>query len=1011
MLHYTGVWRTSERPLVAAVFFALLTLPAMSQSVRTFPARTYFAGIDVLYRGDYRAAERAFQSELRGAIKTPQSRWIDSICYYAMLGETYFMQGRNAEALEHFNNAAKLYLAFPQWMLNVDFPNISPDINRARQEAPPWGRSQRNAAPGRFPETMLIQQGQFLTEERLAQGGVITPPQLWPVNVAEIVRCTALAIRRRNELLGPLGPHDEISAQLVTQLRRGSTPPNHWSVAWAELLLGLAETGLDRTAEAQKNLSRGLVVGGQFDHPLTGVALLEQGRLMLRSGNFQAAARLFEEASYAAFYFDDPGVVDESLALGQEAHLLGGGAGVYPPLQLAAEWARRENWRHIQAHMLLLLAESLAAADQGESAETLLKVDLPRLLSRRGLPQSRLMAKYRFVIAQVAYQLNRPQGAAEALQEALAFQSASSLWNFQIALADKMFDARRLRGKTAREIYAILLGDPTADDWARRPMESLGVLSVAHLESFDRWFLATIDERQAESAMEVADRAHRQRFLSSLPLGGRLLALEHLLEAPDAALPQAALLQRQDLLVRYPQYQELLRNVARLRRELEQGPLVPADETAAQEQAQQIAELAELSRARDVLLRRIALSRQPSDITFPPALATAEVQSHLKPGQVLVLYHETQGRVYAFAITRDQYTAWQVGPLNKVQQVVASYLRALGNHDANREIQPEMIADATWRPAAAQAQQLLLGEARLDLSKVTELIVIPDQLVWYVPFEAFVENSEPTAEPLLARIRLRYCPLAALAAADPRPLRRVTHTAVVLGKLFPRAEDGVARSAFEQMAQVVPTAEALADPLPGPSGLVASLAEELIVLDEIDPAGQSLYDWMPLPTNRRSGGDTLADWLLLPAGGPQRIILPGFHTPAEDALRKPGRVGRPGDDLFAATAGLIATGAKTVLISRWRTGGKTAFELVREFAQELPHTTPSEAWQRSVLLARESPLDVSAEPRLTRLEDAAAPTTAVHPFFWAGYMLADTGAAQDGESAVLAGEEAGGVVE
>jgi hypothetical protein len=86
----------------------------------------------------------------------------------------------------------------------------------------------------------------------------------------------------------------------------------------------------------------------------------------------------------------------------------------------------------------------------------------------------------------------------------------------------------------------------------------------------------------------------------------------------------------------------------------------------------------------------------------------------------------------------------------------------------------------------------------------------------------------------------------------------------------------------------------------------------------------------------------------------------------------------------------MANGARTILLTRWRTGGRTNFELVREFVQELPQIPATEAWQRACLLARESPLDASREPRLKKSDDAAAPPTADHPFFWAGYLLVDS---------------------
>ncbi|HEX5500200.1 MAG TPA: hypothetical protein VFX03_13270, partial [Thermomicrobiales bacterium] len=102
--------------------------------------------------------------------------------------------------------------------------------------------------------------------------------------------------------------------------------------------------------------------------------------------------------------------------------------------------------------------------------------------------------------------------------------------------------------------------------------------------------------------------------------------------------------------------------------------------------------------------------------------------------------------------------------------------------------------------------------------------------------------------------------------------------------------------------------------------------------------------------------------------------------------------GAAANELFLSTCGLMATGARTVLISRWRTGGQTSYDLVREFVQELPETTASNAWQRSIELVSRQPLERSAEPRF-KGDSQHAPPLAENPFFWAGYLLVDTGSA------------------
>ena len=97
-----------------------------------------------------------------------------------------------------------------------------------------------------------------------------------------------------------------------------------------------------------------------------------------------------------------------------------------------------------------------------------------------------------------------------------------------------------------------------------------------------------------------------------------------------------------------------------------------------------------------------------------------------------------------------------------------------------------------------------------------------------------------------------------------------------------------------------------------------------------------------------------------------------------------------GNEIFLSVCGLMSSGTRTLLLSRWRTGGKTSFDLIREFVQELPHTTPAKAWQRSIFLTVASRIDPEAEPRIKRTPDGEAPR-AKHPFFWAGYMLVDSG--------------------
>jgi hypothetical protein len=230
-----------------------------------------------------------------------------------------------------------------------------------------------------------------------------------------------------------------------------------------------------------------------------------------------------------------------------------------------------------------------------------------------------------------------------------------------------------------------------------------------------------------------------------------------------------------------------------------------------------------------------------------------------------------------------------------------------------------------------------------------------------------------------------------LAVGDPRGRRQAGRTAVVVGRLFPRDEPAVTQFAFDELSRVVPGAVALREPMPATSDVFSSLFDGLIVLDDITSTDLPAYEQSLLELDKGSPGSRLDDWFALPFGGPASVILPGFHTAAENSLKRSKPVDA-GEEVFQAVMGLMASGAQTVLLSSWRTGGQTSFDLVREFALELPHSTAAEAWQRSVLLARNNRLQEDLEPRLD-LRGAENPPPATHPFFWSGYQLIDTGTA------------------
>jgi len=987
--------------LAAMAVLTLGAVPARAQMERNVPSARYLAAFSVFYDGEYRDAVKIFQDEGRGSIKTPQSRWIDSICYETMCGECYYQMGMLQQALEHYTAAVKLYVAFSDWMLRVQFP---PNIRAsATGRQIPWGGSTSGARLGQYPETVLISQGRINNNEVIKQGGVVQQPLYYPINVQEIVRSTTLAIRRRGELLGPLGEHDPLTADLIAALLRRPCPPNHWSEAWVNVQLGLAYIAGGKPTQGILFLERSRVAAGEFAHPFTSIALLELGKVALQLGEYPKAAKYLEEATYFAVYYPDPGVLEEAFRYGTINHLVSGQRGVYPPLATAAEWARRQQIRQPEVSLLLDAAENYASLGQvREAAEALARAK--DRIGVRAMGRGYVGARLNYLAALVAFQQGRiPEGDA-ALSAAMTYMKQGSHRLLHISLADGFFAGNDLRtaSRTSMDLFTKVLSDPQPIDWLLDPMETLAVLDTPHVPAYEHWFMVALEGRKEhENALQISDCARRHAFFSTLGYGGRLQSLRWLLDGPVELLDQQAQLQRRDLLARYPRYGQLSQQVAQLRNRLKAVPLVAANQEALKAQGKDLAAMAAASLLQEAILREIAVRREPASLVFPPLRTADDIQKSLPEKHAILAFFATRQQMYGFLMNNKRYTYWPVQSPAALTQKLVSMLRDMGHFQPNHELAVKDLAESKWREPAQQVLDLLLKGSQADFTQpFEELIVVPHGVTWYVPFEALQLPVDGHLEPLLSRCRIRYVPTVSLATTRWRKENPVGNTAVVCGLLYPRVDPTAAQEAFARLAAAVPGAVALASPAPAPSAVYASLFDRLIVLDDLNMTDKLPYGWAPDPIDANKPGNTLNDWMALPWAGPSEIILPGFHTAAESSLKDLNVI--TGEEIFLPVCGLMSSGARTILLSRWRTGGGTSYNLVKDFAQELPHTAPADAWQRAVFVTAGSSLDLDAEPRIKRATTDVS-LRADHPFFWAGYMLIDSGLPVEKAGAVPVG--------
>ncbi len=967
-------------PFVLAAMLAACCLPsqqAWSQNSSAVPRGDYFLAKSMMQDGDFQRAGAGFRSAARSGIRSTEGRWVDSICYYAMMGECMYQMGLTAPALENYENALKLFVAHQQWLTALDFPAVIQPSNRARKQVT-WAVSQRRSAPGKIPNTINSLQGRFDNLRVLAQGGVYVPLQLFPIHAEEIIECTTLAIRRRNEIMGATCRFSPLTVQVLEALLRRPAPANHWSQSWISLQLGLAYVSAGKVPEAIAELQQSLMIGGQLDHNLTCIALLELGKLAFYQEQYPQAATYLVEASISAGWFEQYWIAEEALSWASRAHQVSGGKGLFAPLPEAAVWARSDS-RFMEASIYVSAAENFVA--EREPAKALAMLDRAATAMRRhDMARGRVAARMAYVTAVASFQRGQMESGNAALADLLNFQAQSSHWLIQVAQADALFTSGVISERGADALFAHVLREPTSADWVVQPVETLSYSLSPRGLPLEHWFQVVLQRKEYERALEISDRIRRHRFYSRLPLGGRLLALRWVLEAPEDGISPVALLQRQDLLNRYPNYRQVSERADMIQQQIRQLPDMDADAEQTIQRKEMYRQLATLSNAQEIIMQEIALQGDAAQFCFPRIRDVKQLQQAIPAGQMVLVFFQTTRATLVFALTKQKYEYWQLASTGKLQLEMKNLLRAIGNYDKNTDVKVADLKSNGWREHSSKITGMLFaGAPPTLLDNVQQLIIVPDGPLWYLPFETLIYDDEL----LIERTSIRYAPYLSLALGDGRHQRALPRTAFLAGAMVPGADELIAEQGSEQFQAAVKDSVRLVGELPGPSSIVAGDYERLFVMADLDDASRLPFNLPVVPLDRGKPGSNLASWLSLPWGRCQQISLPAFHTPAENSLKRGGT----GEEVFLTINGLMASGARTVVLSRWRNGGKTTYDLMREFAMRLPDMAPEIAWREGVLEIMQQPLDPALEPRVN---GTAEQLLTNHPWFWAGYIVSDT---------------------
>ena len=741
---WAGLWirkfKIDKLAIAVCLVLAFGWFPDQAQGqVGRLPKLDYYVNFSnnaPFYQADYQDALKRFRRGYNSAYRFGNRRFLDSVCFLTMMGECHFHMGEYADAISLYEQALKLYLSYQAegWQARLQMPPLIPANNNALvQSRINWGTPKRRSAVARVPDSFSMLFGRLDSERALSEGGAVQNAEIYKVDVAEIMRCTALALHRRREIKGPISKYDPFTNQLVTGLSVAGVGNGSVMGAYNGVLLGIAQASLEDWDGASRTLKSSLQLN-RMDHSLTPVALLEMANIAAATQNYSAASDLSLEASYLAGIFGQFDLVEEALGIGTTVHLMTSRS-AYPPLENAIQWASFNKAKLLQASLTVKLAECYAEAGDAKSAAAWVRRANTPISSRNSLPNAVVSARLKYVGAVIHFLQGDFRKGSAALVAALNHFQKGSRWLYQLGLADQLVVAGNITDRQGELLYTALLRDPTDLDWQTDPMEAIAFLASPHVGPMERWFDLVVSRLNHQRALEVSDLVRRHRFFSYLPLGGRLMAFRWMVHAPVEALTQNALAQRTKFLNSNTQYKQLYDRANLIRKELLTLPVKPVPRSPeAVQQTKLLEQLAGISETQEAILASYALRREPAEMVFPPQGNVSELQQSMRPDQLALVSLATASGYHIFLLNSQAIQYVGLSDPRNVLRSVAGLLKDAGLMEAALDV--KALQDEEWKQSARTLKTQLFGESSDEnWAAFKELVVVPDGVLWYLPFE------------------------------------------------------------------------------------------------------------------------------------------------------------------------------------------------------------------------------------------------------------------------------------
>ena len=955
-------------------------VPLYAQSVVDAPRADYYLAREFYETGRLADASEAFRLVLQRSMRVRDQAWIDSIPPMVMLGESYFQMGKVAQAMEQYDAALMVALAYPNWIEQVVAPvDLQPLDNKSKGIN--W------FAPSRATQSTAIPEpGQLAVNP--AGGGVGQPMAVSTrVNSAEVLRTMGLALVRRNEILGPLAKHSPLAEQLRALFERDLAQPALWAKSAWRLLRGFHALSVPSDFDPLVLINENALIGGNVDYFMTPLALLELGKQQWFQKDLATALPHWQDASLVAARYEQYSMLAESLQTLTAACAAANRTDLLPAIQNAAEWGVKRS-ATVQAcgfagaaELATMAGDWPAAAANSKQAAAALRI--------RDVVLPRAQAQLFFANAITAFGENRGILGQQALESALkimrgnAQDGALAKQIFQSQMVLNLLQGNALQATDAEQALEEILREPGSRQWQTEPLETIAAMTTSAVPAYATWLDLAVRRGTQDQIIERMDRILRQRFYEAAPMGGRLFSLRAAVLSDQQQLPPDVQASVTQALRSSASLTASTQRLVTLTQSLD-GLSLPIEEKQLNIETKKFyTDLTKAMEQQETQLALQALRRQPFDRFIPFAASLVKIQASLDESDLAIAFVSTGGKLYGAAISKSAVETWTVADNASIETLIKSLLADIGLTTPSKVIPSQATSpEAAWRETASNLFAKLFPSATLPMiDSARRIVIVPDASLWYLPFE-LLPSATRSQNTWLASHPIVYLPTLGSISTLDLPAPAASKTLHIAASYF-SPDKTLNESLTAKLMQGTAgyhRADLGGKSLPPAAHWSRLLVDQLVVTSKIESSQQPWEtNFLPLDSSRFS---QLIGWSESPKIVPGRVLFPGYQTSAAT-----GNVS-DGQELFIPACALLYSGTRNALISRWPVGGRSSQTVLSRYMQELTFETPSKAWQRATVAMWADEFWIADEPAmLPSGKETAALVSGLHPKLWSGYMV------------------------